>query len=108
VSGAQSLLGSVGWLYRYESWVLLLDGLACYALSPFIPSFPIWTVAIVLLMPRLVADLHDTPLAAQDRLLEHAAPARFNAQSFPGQTITPCRAKIGLAILRPSVFLFCS
>ena len=83
-SVTQFVCGSVGWLYRYEAWLLMLNVLACLTLAPRLPTA---LILAGILLPRGYMDTRDTLLAPQDRLNEHFTPAAFIAQYYSGQTV---------------------
>ncbi len=83
-SVAQCCFGSVGWLYRYEAWLLMLDTVACLALLPGPAMIAILALA---LLPRAYLDTRDTRTAPTDRLYEHFAAADFVAKFYPHRTV---------------------
>jgi hypothetical protein len=83
-SVAQFVFGSVGWLYRYEAWLLTLNVIACLAL---LPGRAMVVILAVVLLPRAYMDTRDTQTAPTDRLYEHFAPADFVAKFYPYQTV---------------------
>ena len=80
----QYCFGSVGWLYRYEAWLLMLNALACLAL---LPGRAMIVVLALVLLPRAYLDTRDTQTAPVDRLYEHFAAADFIAEFYPHRTV---------------------
>ena len=83
-SVVQYCFGSVGWLYRYEAWLLMLNVVACLAL---LPGRPMIAILALVLLPRAYMDTRDTQTAPTDRLYEHFAAADFVAEFYPHQTV---------------------
>ncbi len=89
-TAAQLLFGIVGFLFRYEAWLLCLDALSIVLL---LGSFGARFQAIILLglclvtIPRAAQALVDSVLAGDDRKLEHFATARFLSQFYRGKTV---------------------
>ncbi len=83
-SVAQYCLGSVGWLYRYEAWLLMLNAVACMAL---LPGSAMVAILAVVLLPRAYMDTRDTQTAPTDRLYQHLAAADFIATFYPHRTV---------------------
>ncbi len=90
-TAAQLLIGIVGFLFRYEAWLLCLDALSVVLLLG--SSFSARFQAIVLVglclvtLPRAALALIDSVLAGDDRKLEHFATARFLSQNYRGKTV---------------------
>ena len=83
-SAAQYCFGSVGWLYRYEAWLLMLNAVACLAL---LPGRTMIAVLALVLLPRAYLDTRDTQTAPTDRLYQHFAAADFVATFYPHRTV---------------------
>ncbi len=83
-SAAQYCFGSVGWLYRYEAWLLMLNAVACLAL---LPGRAMIAVLALVLLPRAYLDTRDTQTAPTDRLYQHFAAADFVATFYPHRTV---------------------
>jgi hypothetical protein len=76
----QFFFGALGWLYRYEAWLLVLN---VFAVSYFIRPYYYAAAMLLILMPRAVLDGSDTMSAMQDRFYEHYLPALF-VRSYNG------------------------
>ncbi len=95
----QYWLAAVGWLYRYESWLLALLGLSVLLLSARSYSYrnvvlsraqslSICVAAFALVAsPRTFTDFHKTVLAMSDQYYEHRVPAMFIKEFYRGKTI---------------------
>jgi hypothetical protein len=98
-TAVQYCFGAVGWLYRYESWLMALNGLSVLLLlsgsvsfRPFrlgrVQATSLCGLAIMLLGgPRAFADFHQTVLAVADRRNEHLPPAAFIHDYYRNKTI---------------------
>ena len=79
-TAAQLLVGGLGWLYRYEAWLIALDGFAIAMsisrLHAERRGLAIASLAVVVLIltPRAAAALFSTSRAPQDRVWEHFGP----------------------------------
>ena len=85
------IFASVGWLYRYESWLIFLDltAVGLLAQSLLKPKLII-LVAIAIIgtfTDRTVNSTLDVAWAMADRRLEHIAPAEFLDRFYPDKTI---------------------
>ena len=70
----QFFFGALGWLYRYEAWLLVLN---VFALSYFIRPYYYAAAMLLILMPRAILNASDTMSAMQDRFYEHYLPSLF-------------------------------
>lgn len=81
----------VGWLYRYEAWLIVLDATAICLLaeSLFGPRRLLAVAASLVLIfsYRTVMATHMTIEAVDDRRREHLAPAHFVAENYAGKSI---------------------
>lgn len=79
-TGGQLIIGQIGWLYRYEAWLMALDGLAILLAASRLAQGREWVfkaVAIGLLIlcaPRAGLSFAKTARAAHDRDWEHFGP----------------------------------
>jgi hypothetical protein len=84
-------LASMGWLYRYEAWLIVLDltAIALLAQSLWEPRklFILAAAIAVVFSSRTVPATINTMRAMDDRRLEHLAPAHFVDQLYPGQAV---------------------
>jgi hypothetical protein len=80
-AGAQFVFGQLGWLFRYEAWLIALGGLAVLLAANVEERGRPWlfpAVAMMLLLvcaPRTLLSLTTTLRAAHDREWEHFGPA---------------------------------
>ena len=78
----QYLAGGIGWLFRYEAWLIALDVFAIVCASSVLLGDRPKVFAAVLAglalacLPRAETSLLITPMAAQDREWEHFGPTR--------------------------------
>jgi hypothetical protein len=78
---AQFLFGQLGWLHRYEAWLVALDGFAVVMAASVIAQGrtrvfgAITLVFLAFCLPRTGLALSKTVLAAHDREWEHFGPA---------------------------------
>lgn len=96
------LFAQLGWLYRYEAYLIALGLAAAGGGIPFLGAFlggrwspraflhwPAWAagIALYLLLPPLAQraseTMKKTPMAMHDRYLEHLQPARFVQAYYP-------------------------
>lgn len=79
-TGAQLLFGQLGWLHRYEAWLMALDGFAILMAANVVAQGrgrvfgAIALVFLTLCLPRTVLAVSKTVLAAHDRHWEHFGP----------------------------------
>jgi len=82
---------SVGWLYRYESWLIVLDLTAIGLLSGAVlnrrMALLLAAVIVGVFAFRTMAAGYRTSQAIDDRRFEHLTPARFVDSFYPGQTV---------------------
>lgn len=96
VSIATSVLhlafASVGWLYRYEAWIISLNLLVFFFLIETLTNetkyqrLAIIIIALAML-PRSFYALKDVIRAPTDRRWEHILPAEFVSQFFPDKVV---------------------
>jgi hypothetical protein len=99
IAAAATLLhlafASIGWLYRYEAYLVALSGLASILLFnalltdrhrrlAFAGSLALF---VALVSPRAVGALIGTIEAVDDRRLEHLLPAEFIQRFYAGRTV---------------------
>jgi hypothetical protein len=81
----------VGWLYRYEAWLIVLDAAAiCLLAQALFSSRQLFAVAALLVLIfsyRTWMATESTVEAIDDRRREHLAPAHFVADNYAGKTI---------------------
>ena len=81
----------VGWLYRYEAWLIVLDAAAiCLLAQALFSSKQLFAVAALLVLIfsyRTWRATDSTIEAIDDRRREHLAPAHFVADTYAGKTI---------------------
>ena len=85
------IFASVGWLYRYESWLIFLDLTAIGLLAESLMK-PKWIVLVAVVIVatftyRTAYSTFDVARAMADRRLEHIAPAEFLDRFYAGKTI---------------------
>lgn len=90
-NGAQLLFGDMGWLFRYEAWLIALDGLALLLAADVLLKdkrhmFLVVVALFALCGYRAALSLSFTPRAAQDRDWEHFGPTDALA-SYVGQPL---------------------
>lgn len=80
-TAAQFLFGQLGWLHRYEAWLVALDGFAVIMAASVVAQGRarvfggITLVFLAFCLPRTALALSKTVLAAHDRDWEHFGPA---------------------------------
>jgi hypothetical protein len=81
----------VGWLYRYEAWLIVLDATAiCLLAESLFGHRQVLAVAaslVLIFSYRTGMATHMTIEAIDDRRREHLAPARFVAENYADKTI---------------------
>lgn len=89
---AQVLFGKLGWLFRYEAWLIALDVMAILLAVRVAAAGRRWVFEIALLglflacAPRAVHAIHRTVAAAHDREWEHFGPTEALAD-FRGEPL---------------------
>lgn len=92
-TGLQFAFASLGWLYRYEAWLVALDGIAAILLIDALFArrrlalAVVFLVVLVSVLPRAVRDTRETVEAVQDRRLEHVLIAQFVRDNYLGQSV---------------------
>lgn len=97
-TGLQYVFAGVGWLYRYEAWLVGLQALTVLLMAR--PAMRTaaqrgreWTVLLaavaicVVAAPRSYRDMLHTFKAADDRRQEHLPPAKLIAAAYSGETV---------------------
>ncbi len=84
-------LAKVGWLYRYEAWLLVLDTTAVALLASRLFGrrgvIIVSALIVGVFAARTARATKITIEAIDDRRLEHVAPAAFVARDYEGQTV---------------------
>jgi hypothetical protein len=82
---------SVGWLYRYETWLIILDITAICLLAECLfgqkSLIALAVLIVIVFFPRTMIATEQTIQAIDDRRLEHLAPARFVDLNYSGQIV---------------------
>jgi hypothetical protein len=90
-TGGHFAFAGVGWLYRYEAWLIVLDATAICLLaeSLFGPKQLLAVAASLVLIFSYRSGMATlmTIEAIDDRRREHLAPAHFVAENYAGKTI---------------------
>lgn len=85
-------LASLGWLFRYEAWILSVNIMGALLLAHGAGWAPrrvlgLAGVCLVLLAPRIGLSYVNVPKAMDDRRWEHVMPAEFVREHLAGQTV---------------------
>lgn len=89
-------LAQLGWFYRYEAYLVVLGLFSIVLLSQHttgisarvkVSSVLLFTVTVALLAIRAGKATWETPLAIEDRYLEHYTQAEFVSEYYPNGTL---------------------
>lgn len=89
---AQFLFGKLGWLFRYEAWLIALDGLAILLAANLLLKgqrrafIAVTALLFVMCAPRAIMSVRQTPAAAHDRIWEHFGPT-FALAPYVGKSM---------------------
>jgi hypothetical protein len=90
-TGGHFAFAGVGWLYRYEAWLIVLDAAAiCLLAESLFGQKQLLAVAaslVLIFSYRTGMATHMTIEAIDDRRREHLVPAHFVADNYVGKTI---------------------
>ena len=90
-TAAHLAFASVGWLVRYEAWLIVLDLSALFLLAERLLApralFLLAALVAALFAARVVDATARTVLSIDDRRVQHLAPALFVKANYPGETI---------------------
>ena len=92
-TGIEFAIAALGWLYRYEAWLIALLGVAAILLADALFAKRraalaiVFGVLLVSVLPRAIVDNKETVEAVNDRRLEHVLIAQFIHDNYRGQPI---------------------
>ena len=90
-TGGHFAFAGIGWLYRYEAWLIVLDAAAiCLLAESLFEHKELLAVAgslVLVFSYRTAMATLDTIQAIDDRRLEHLPPAHFVAANYAGETV---------------------
>jgi hypothetical protein len=92
-SGIEFAIAALGWLYRYEAWLIALLGVSSILLADALFAKRrgllalVFGVLLVAVLPRAVIDNKETVEAVNDRRLEHVLISQFIHDNYRGRSI---------------------